>query len=207
MIYIHHRVNSVAALMQVPFNAGIELDVRYHENDLILEHDPFHHHENRPEKFETLLKKWRHHGPMILNLKTEGVEEKCIDLMLKYSIQSWFFLDLSMPYLIRYVRDMEKGLIRSVTPEHFSVRLSHYESIHTVLCFAEKVRWVWVDCFEPDVLDLNIVQTLKKAGFKICLVSPELHNHPETFLRHMQSRLKGILFDAVCTKNPLYWAS
>ena len=69
---------------------AIELDIRYDENHLILHHEPFHHHENEAEKFEDLLSHWQHQGPMILNIKTEGIENICIKLMEKYNITNWF---------------------------------------------------------------------------------------------------------------------
>ena len=44
MIIIQHRVNKLEDYKKVPFPYGIEVDVRYHENNLILNHDPFDHH-------------------------------------------------------------------------------------------------------------------------------------------------------------------
>ena len=44
MIVIHHRINSIKDLKRVQDKNGIEVDVRYHENELILEHDPYDHH-------------------------------------------------------------------------------------------------------------------------------------------------------------------
>lgn len=55
--YIAHRINTLEQLQQVPLKYGIELDIRYHENSLVLHHDPFHHHETpKPCEFETILK-------------------------------------------------------------------------------------------------------------------------------------------------------
>ena len=50
MIYINHRINTIEDLQQVPLINGVELDIRYHQNDLVLHHDPFHHHETKIEK-------------------------------------------------------------------------------------------------------------------------------------------------------------
>ena len=41
MQIIHHRVNNISQLNQIPFNHGVEVDVRYHQDHLILNHDPF----------------------------------------------------------------------------------------------------------------------------------------------------------------------
>ena len=48
MRFINHRINTVTDLDSVPFENGIELDVRYHNDELILHHDPFQHHKNNP---------------------------------------------------------------------------------------------------------------------------------------------------------------
>ena len=137
MIYIHHRINLISDLKKVPPENGIELDIRYHENHLILHHEPFHHHENAPEKFEDLLSHWQHQGPMILNIKTEGVEDICIRLMEKYHITNWFFLDLSMPYFVSYAEYASQGKWQNFTPHHLAVRFSEYEPIEYALAF----RW------------------------------------------------------------------
>ena len=91
MIFIQHRINTLQELKTVPSLHGIEVDVRYHENELILHHDPYYHHQDTIDSLETLLSNWENNGPIILNLKSEGIEEQCIDLMEKYNIKEWFF--------------------------------------------------------------------------------------------------------------------
>jgi len=124
MIYINHRINTIEELAKVPKQNGIELDIRYHENELVLHHDPFGHHENKPENFENLLKKWHHEGPMVLNVKTEGVERICIDLMKDYKINNWFFLDLSMPYFVIFSNIAKSKKINGFSLDNLAVRFS-----------------------------------------------------------------------------------
>ena len=45
MEIIRHRINSMHELHELPNTFGAEIDIRYHKNELILEHDPFNHHE------------------------------------------------------------------------------------------------------------------------------------------------------------------
>ena len=53
---IAHRINTISQLNLVPKDFGIEVDIRYHEDDLILHHDPFSHHKSQmPEKFSEFL--------------------------------------------------------------------------------------------------------------------------------------------------------
>lgn len=206
MVYINHQVNTVENLNKVSLLNGIELDIRYHKNDLILHHDPFFHHKNNPEKFEEILKKWKHKGPMVLNVKTEGIEEACIHLMNKYDIKNWFFLDLSMPCFVTYANLSSKNKIKGFSSENLAVRFSQWEPLEHALAFSGKVKWVWVDCFNNLPMDKKNHGKLKNAKYKICLVSPEIQGHPVEDIQIFKEQLKGIEVDAICTKFPDLWA-
>lgn len=206
MLYINHRINTVEQLKSVPLQNGIELDIRYHHNELVLHHDPFSHHEApHPEKFETLLQAWHHEGPLILNVKTEGVEKQCIELMVKYHIKNWFFLDLSMPYFVKYATHAVKQDISGFSIENLAVRYSEREPIEYALAFAHQATWVWVDCFTHLPIDDTSYKQLKEAGYKLCLVSPELQGHGLDPIQAFKTQLGNKDIDAVCTKRPDLW--
>lgn len=105
MEIISHRINSVAGIASLGRDIGIEVDVRYHEDELILHHDPFSHHLSPCTTLEEVVSEYtkNHRGIIILNTKTEGVEEKCVKIMKKYNYDNWFFLDLSVPSLVKCV--------------------------------------------------------------------------------------------------------
>lgn len=208
MQIINHRINTINQLCKVPVEHGIELDVRYHNNDLILHHDPFHHHENpQPDKLENLLKQWLHQGPLILNIKTEGIELACIELMKKYRILNWFFLDLSMPYFSIYSQKAFDKELEGFSSENLATRFSEREDLTYALNFKDKARWLWVDCFTYMPLNAENYSLIKKANFKICLVAPELQKHPLDKTQEFQKILveENIKIDAVCTKFPELW--
>ncbi len=206
MQVIAHRINTISQLESIPKNFGIELDVRYHEDELVLHHDPFSHHKPpKPENFSKFLSGYHCEGVMILNLKTEGIEEKCIDLMNKFKIKNWFFLDLSMPYFVKYSKLAASGSIKGFGVENLAVRFSEEEPIEYALNFAKKASWVWVDCFTKMSLDDESYKKLKDAGFKICLVSPELQKHEIAKIAEFKKQLNGKKVDAVCTKHPDLW--
>ena len=187
MLKIAHRINTIAQLKEVPIEFGIELDLRYEGQDLILHHDPF----VTGEKFDDFLAHYRHQL-IILNVKTEGIEEEVLRLLKKHNIEHYFFLDLSLPYLIKYMRKGEHKI---------AVRFSEYEPLSFAMAFAGKVDWVWVDCFNTMPMDLAAYEQLKSA-FKICIVSPELQGYPNTRITEFKDQLKGMEIDAVCTKYP-----
>ncbi|MCS7004666.1 MAG: hypothetical protein NZM38_05005 [Cytophagales bacterium] len=190
MLKIVHRINTVAQLAQVPTHYGIELDLRADGKELIMHHDAF----QSGERFEDLLKVFRHEL-IILNTKCEGLEEALLGLMQQYKVKDYFFLDLSLPFLVKYVR---KG-VRKI-----AVRFSEFEPLEFVMNFAGKVDWVWVDCFSDLPLNSENYPVLKKH-FKICLVSPELQGHPLEKISEFKQRIGSWEIDAVCTKKPELW--
>ena len=209
MHIISHQINCLSDLEKVDYSNGIEIDIRYHNNDLILQHDPFQHQIKKSEKFEDLLSAYmkKHKGTIILNVKSEGIENECIKLMNKYKCDNWFFLDLSMPYFVKYSTIAFQKSIEGFSPENLAVRFSEFEPIEYALAFKNKVRWVWVDCFKTMPLNKINYNILKKANFKICLVAPELQKHDMEDSTKFKDiiRKNNLKLDAVCTKNPKLW--
>jgi len=193
MILISHRRNTIDQIAGTPREFGAEIDIRTRGNDIIIQHDPF--------LKGTLLIDWLKyydHKLLILNVKEEGLEERLIELMADYKIESFFFLDQSFPFLIKTSSRGEKRC---------AVRLSEYESINTVLALENKVQWVWIDYFTRLPIDYMDYQSLKKAGFSLCIVSPELQGFEKDMIQDVKQQLKhnSIRMDAVCTKYPESW--
>ena len=184
MLLIEHRVNSLAHLQRVPPERGIEVDIRDYEGDLRLEHDPF----LGGERLEDLLSAY-HHALIIFNVKCDGLVDPILTLAEKYGIENYFFLDLANPTLINLARQGVRRL---------AVRYSEFEPIEFALAFAGQVDWVWVDCFTHLPLIPEIYQRLHQY-FKICLVSPELQQHPRQMIQSFREQLRAMPIDAVCT--------
>ncbi|KRD28670.1 hypothetical protein ASE35_19410 [Lysobacter sp. Root916] len=194
MIIVRHRRNTRAELRATSPEFGIELDLRSRGDAIIIHHDAF----ADGEDFEDWLDDYRHRL-LILNVKEEGLEDRLIALMRERGIQDWFFLDQSFPFL---VRTAARGESRC------AVRVSEYESIDTALSLAGRVGWVWVDCFTRFPLDRAQADRLRAAGFRLCLVSPELQGrNAAQGIAELRERLArdGIAVDAVCTKETELW--
>ena len=194
MKLISHRRNTVSELLATDSKYGIEVDIRSKGDRLIIHHDPF----VAGESFNEWIDAYRH-GTLILNVKEEGLEARLIALMQSKGIADYFFLDQSFPFLVKW----------SKAGEHrCAVRVSEFESIETALTLAGKVDWVWVDCFTRFPLTEHDARSLKDAGFKLCLVSPELQGRDANVeIPHLVSLLKerNIAADAVCTKHTNLW--
>jgi hypothetical protein len=187
MQFIAHRINTIDELKKIPSQYGVELDLRDNGNRLILQHDPF----TDGEEFEEFLKHY-HHGLMILNIKSERIENRVLELIEKYNVKDYFFLDSSFPMIFFLSNKGEKKI---------ALRFSELEGLDTILSMKGKIDWVWVDCFTKLPIDKESFRTLKEAGFKLCLVSPELQNRESDIENYKNYLLKeNIIFDAICTK-------
>jgi len=194
MELILHRRNTIAQLGATDQKYGVEIDVRSEGGKLILQHDPF----LGGESFIEWINSYKH-GTLILNVKEEGLEAHIIDIMATSGINNYFFLDQSLPFLVKWSRAGE---------HRCAVRVSEFESIETALNFAGKVDWVWVDCFTKFPLSSTEARLLLSVGYKICLVSPELQGrNPLIEIPVLAALLNelNIKTDAVCTKRPDIW--
>ena len=193
MFIIHHRRNTLDLLRKTPSHLGVEIDIRSYGPDLVVHHDPFVGALSMDEWLSAY-----NHKFIILNTKEEGLEERLLSLMACKGIQDFFFLDQSFPFLIKTARSGEKRC---------AVRVSEYESVDTALSLAGQIDWVWVDVFTKFPLSCSQYDLLKSAGFKLCLVSPELQQHPSTMLTAIKERMEAenMVMDAVCTKFPEAW--
>jgi hypothetical protein len=194
MEIISHRRNEITQLQETPTKYGVEVDIRSLGEDLIIHHDPF----VKGVNFEEWVSVYQH-GTLILNVKEEGLEPRLIDLMKLKGISDYFFLDQSFPFLVKWSKLGESRC---------AVRVSEFESIETALTLSGKVDWVWVDCFTRFPLDQKDVVRLKNAGFKLCIVSPELQGRDAELeipmlIKHLHDQ--KIDAEAVCTKRPDLW--
>ena len=194
MKLISHRRNTRQELNATDGKYGIEVDIRSFGNELVIHHDPY----TKGESFEEWINDYRH-GTLILNVKEEGLEARLIALMKEKAIEDYFFLDQSFPFLIKWSKAGERRC---------AVRVSEFESIETALTLAGKIEWVWVDCFSRFPLSHEDATRLQNAGFKLCLVSPELQGRDAEseipLLINMLSE-RNIVAEAVCTKRPDLW--
>jgi len=186
--YIAHRINTVNELVNIPVEYGVEVDLRDVGGRVVLQHDPF----KEGEDFEDYLKHYNH-GTIILNVKSERIEPRVIELLDRYNISQYFFLDSSFPMVHFLSESGEKKV---------ALRFSEFEGIDTLLLMSGRVEWVWVDCFSKLPITAVNAKILKEHKFKLCLVSPELQGQShklEAYKRYLLA--EGITFDAICTKS------
>lgn len=189
MEYIAHRINTVSELKKLPTKYGVEIDLRDSlDGTIYIAHDPF----ISGEDFEAYLKQYNH-GTMILNIKSERIEHKVLELIKKYKIPNYFFLDSSFPMIQTLINSGERNV---------ALRFSEFEGIDTLKAMQGKVDWLWIDCFTKLPIDSSLFLQFKKMGYSLCLVSPELQGR-DIDIENYKSYLaaEGIILDAICTKH------
>lgn len=188
MEYIAHRINTIEELRNLPTEYGVEIDLRDSmDGRIYIQHNPF----ESGEDFEDYLKEY-HHGTMILNIKSERIEPRILELLPKYDIKSYFFLDSSFPMIY---------LLSSQGEKNIALRISEYEGLDTARNMAGKVDWIWIDCFTKIPINVAQANELRDMGYKLCLVSPELQGRGSEIEKYKNVINKqGMSFEAICTK-------
>ena len=85
---------------------------------------------------------------------------------------------------------------------NIALRFSEFEGLDTIRIMANKVNWIWVDCFAKLPINSEIYLELKRLNYRLCLVSPDLQNRSndiEIYKKYLtEQRIK---FDAICVKS------
>jgi hypothetical protein len=188
MIRIAHRINSTEALLKVPTECGIELDLRSQNSRIVLGHDfPV-----QGEDFADFMASY-HHKLIVLNVKEDGLEESIMNILNGIPGLDYFFLDQPIPTMLK---SSKLGL-------KTSIRVSEFESLPSTPTGA---RWIWIDSFTGDWshLDsaLHYAHTHKMLA---CLVAPELQGRFDQIETEMLVANYRERLDAVCTKNLPIW--
>ncbi len=187
--YIAHRINTIEELISLPAAYGVELDLRDDcEGNLYISHNPF----ARGEDFERYLQQY-HHGTMILNVKSERIELAVLDLLEKYHIGNYFFLDSSFPMIY---------LLSNMGEHQIALRYSEFEGMDTIRNMQGRAKWIWIDCFTRLPVTRESYREFRDMGYRLCLVSPELQgreNDIEEYKKYLEH--EGIVLDAICTKQ------
>lgn len=197
MELIAHRINTMEELQQLPEGIGLELDLRDDLNGRIyIQHEPF----IPGEDFEEYLKIYsqrKKFGTMILNVKSERIEFKILELLKKYHVTEYFFLDSSFPMIYLLSKQGEKNC---------ALRISEFEGMDTARNMAGKISWIWVDCFQAVSINKQQLDELKNLGYRLCFVAPELQGRTtdedfQQFLKEFEENGLSLSdCDAVCTK-------
>ena len=195
--FIKHRINKIDELNDINPEWGVEIDLRSNpsnDRSIYLHHDPW----QKGDSFSDWLDRFNElgiSGPIILNTKEDGLEESILGTLREKKVSDYFFLDTAFPTLIHW--SLKKNI------HDFAIRVSTFEDGDFALKHKDKIDWIWVDCFDCEVLSAEHIEKHFK-GIKKCLVSPELQNFSLDCIGKF-SDLANVC-DAICTKAPGAWS-
>ena len=194
MEIIIHRLNKIQNLKKTSINFGAEIDIRTSGSHLILSHDPFF----KGDKFIDYLENYKH-KTLVLNIKESGIEKDVLNLVKKYSVKSFFLLDVEMPYMYSATKKGQKNI---------AVRFSEYENIFFINQFKNKLKWVWIDTVT--MLPINKKNKNILTKFKSCIVCPERWGRKKDIkiykkkMKLLNFKPTAVMTSKDCIKNWLY---
>lgn len=169
---------------------GTETDVRDYNGDLVISHDIADENAISFQKFLEIYGEYNKDLPLALNIKSDGLQLKLKEALARNKIENYFLFDMSIPDALGYLRNEVKNVF---------TRQSEYEKDPS---FYEKANGVWLDSFEGDWFDNNLISAHLARGKMVCIVSPELHkrSHLESWKKYKFLSTEKNLF--LCTDLP-----
>lgn len=139
---------------------GTETDVRDMAGQLVISHDMPRGDEMI---FDNLLEIMAGRNlPLALNIKADGLCDNIKETLAKYNHTNYFCFDMSIPDMVFQVK---RGM----------VVFTGMSDLLPIPVLLEKAAGVWLDCFDSDWYDAEVIDRLLDSGKKVCVVSADLH--------------------------------
>lgn len=171
---------------------GIETDVRDYKGRLVISHDIANEGCMLVQDLFEMYSKYNNSFPLALNIKSDGLQVKLKELILKYKVENYFIFDASVPDSLSYL---------SHNLNYFTRQSEH--EISPVFYGAS--TGVWIDEFERHWVGCEHISQHAGNNKMVCIVSPELHKRSykkewDHYLEiQVQLDLKSIM---LCTDYP-----
>ncbi|QNI83922.1 hypothetical protein SynPROS71_00085 [Synechococcus sp. PROS-7-1] len=146
---------------------GIETDLRDNDGKVVVSHDP-PRAGTKPLTLEWLLENVALSSTtsrIALNIKSDGLSSMVESAIKQTNIpmSRFFVFDMSIPDSLSYLN----GTIPVYS------RISDYEQIPA---FKDKAKGIWIDNLDGTYPQVKIAKDLISEGFRVTIVSPELHD-------------------------------
>ena len=141
---------------------GTETDVRDFNGELVISHDIASEESMSVDSFLKLYKSVNDTLPLALNIKSDGLQLKLIELLKRRSVKNYFVFDMSVPDGLNYLK----------TGLNIFTRQSEYELNPS---FYEKAQGVWLDEFHAHWITEEVLIEHINNNKLVCIVSPDLH--------------------------------
>lgn len=154
---------SVAFHRSFELGYGTETDFRDLNGEIVISHDMAEEKCMRAEEFFEIYNSHSCEGTLALNVKSDGLQIKMMDLLKKYNIKNYFLFDMSIPDYLKSVNHEFKCYARE----------SEYEVLTDAIL--KTCQGIWFDYFHSFDFKGARIRELLDMDLKVCLVSPDLH--------------------------------
>jgi hypothetical protein len=168
---------------------GTETDLRDCAGKIVISHDMPRGDEIT---FEEVLQIMNGRNlPLALNIKADGQAISILELLHKYNHTNYFTFDMAIPDM---VIQMKNG-VRVFTG---------LSDILPTPVLLSKASGVWLDCFNSDWYDTNVIDDIIANGKQVCVVSADLHKRDNACQWEIVKRTKNFKSDdlLLCTDKP-----
>ena len=179
--------NSTAAFRRsFELGFGTETDVRDLDGALVISHDMPTRGAMGMTEFLALT---GGQLPLALNIKSDGLAEPLRKAMAAYDRSAWFVFDMSIPDMRMHLKAGNPVFTRISEVEQAPVWFDESEG-------------VWLDQFDREWFDVDLVTSLLDTGKRVCVVSSELHRRDYSRLWKMLQPLAACDNLILCTDVP-----
>lgn len=171
---------------------GTETDVRDYMGQIVISHDIPDESSLHLDDFFKIFNRYSNPSLLLaLNIKSDGLQTKLHEKLIKFGINNYFVFDMSIPDTIGYLK---KGI------NTFS-RQSEHEPIPV---FFDQCQGIWLDAFETRWFNDEIIINHIQKGKKVVIVSSELHkrNHLELWEYLKKNNIHQLENVSLCTDFP-----
>ncbi len=142
---------------------GTETDIRDFNGELVISHDIADSRCMKLDSFFELYVKFANPNlTLALNIKSDGLQTKLFEQIKAFGIENYFVFDMSIPDTIGYLNNNMP----------FFSRQSEYEKTPI---FYDNCDGIWLDSFEGNWFNNDVVLNHINYNKKIAIVSSELH--------------------------------
>ncbi|MER3382678.1 phosphodiesterase [Pectobacterium aroidearum] len=168
---------------------GTETDLRDSQGKIVIAHDmPV----GGEISFEDVLQLMDGRNlPLALNIKADGLAENILELLEKYNHSNYFTFDMSIPDMLVQIR---RGL-RVFTG---------LSDILPTPVMQDAAAGIWLDSFNSDWYEAEVIDNLIISGRNVCVVSADLHKREKNRQWEIIKKCKSIKDDRLmlCTDYP-----
>ena len=141
---------------------GTETDLRDRDGELVVSHDPAGATAIPAERLLDIHQGHNSRLTLALNIKADGLQSMLTVLLRRFEPADFFVFDMSIPDTLVWM-------------SHGVPFFTRHSDVEPSPALYKQAAGVWLDGFESDWWDVDVIRRHVDAGKRVCIVSPDLH--------------------------------